>query len=65
MDDITAILVHVPTHVAYCARQRGVTESVKALTSTFSVSRYRNKVPFGLAVQVWLLTSVFLTLHRI
>ena len=29
----------------------------------FNVSRYRNKVTFGLAVQVWLLASVLLTLY--
>ena len=40
-----------------------VTESVIALAVTFSVRRYRNKVNFGLAVQVWLLTSVLLTLY--
>ena len=40
-------------------------ESVKALTVTFSGSRYRNKVNFGLAVQIWLLTSVLLTLYSV
>ena len=33
-----------------------------ALAVTFSVRRYRNKATFGLSVQVWLLTSVLLTL---
>ena len=36
-----------------------------ALTVTIQVSRYRNKVNFGLAVQVWLLASVLLTLCRV
>ena len=36
-----------------------------ALTVLFQVSRYRNKVNFGLAVQVWLSTSVLLTLYRV
>ena len=36
-----------------------------ALAVTFCGSRYRNKVNFGLAVQVWLLTSVLLTLYSV
>ena len=37
----------------------------KALTVTFSARRYRNKANFGLAVEVWLLTSVLLTLNDV
>ena len=39
-----------------------VAESALALTVTAQGSRCTNKVTFGLAVQVWLLASVLLTL---